>query len=330
MLSSISDSDKRDSTRAMVALLALVLAYMSVLEIAARIEFPRINHVWRDIGADYRRATSLRPSAADRSATILVVGNSYLDVGVDRERLQQEISPAYSVAYLPIQGTTYLDWYFGLRRLFAEGSRPAIVGVCLSTRQLISDRTFGEPFAHTLMLESDILRVKEESHLDNTMMSDYFFANFSSWLGHRGEIRNWILRKSVPAITDLVSYFRDRTPPAPLRDAAVEEALERLRLLKQLSSENGARFFFLIPPTLDVQDASNELQAAAAREGMVVVLPFQHAELPPSGFREDQEHLNSTGAALFTMRLGPALLQSLSVFTAQLQAQEAASSSAAK
>jgi hypothetical protein len=330
MPSSISDSDRRNATRAMVALLASLLAYMSVLEVVTRVGFPRINHVWSGIGADYRRATSLRPGAADRSATILVVGNSYLDVGVNRERLQQEISPAYSAAYLPIQGTTYWDWYFGLRRLFAEGSRPAIVGVCLSTRQLISDATFGEPFAHTLMLESDILRVKQESHLDNTTMSDYFFANFSSWLGHRGEIRNWILRKSGPNIADLVSYFRDRPPAPPLSDAVVGRALQRLRLLNQLSSENGARFFFLIPPTLDVQDASNALQAAAAKEGMVVVLPFQHAELPPSGFREDQEHLNPTGAALFTERLGPALLQSLSVFTPRLEAQKAASAALAK
>jgi hypothetical protein len=330
MPSFISDSDRRSATRAIVALLASLLAYMSALEVVARIDFPRLNHVWRGIRADYRTATSLRPAAADRSATILVVGNSYLDVGVNRDRLQQEISPAYSVAYLPIQGTAYLDWYFGLRRLFAEGARPAIVGVCLSTRQLISDATYGEPFAHTLMLESDILRVKEESHLDNTMMSDYFFANFSSWLGHRGEIRNWILRKTAPNLVDLVSYFRDRAPARPLSDAVVGRALQRVRLLNQLSSENGARFFFLIPPTLDMQDASNALQAAAAREGMVVVLPFQHAELSASGFREDQEHLNPTGAALFTERLGPALLQSLSVFTPQLQAQEAASALATR
>jgi hypothetical protein len=308
---SISDSERRNATRAIVVLLAALLTYMGVLETVTRIAFPRINHVWRGIRADHRTAISLEPTAADQSTTILIVGNSYLDVGVNRESLQREISPAYSVVYLPIQGTTYWDWYFGLRRLFAEGARPAFVGVCLSTPQLISNATYGEPFAHTLMLERDILRVKEESHLDNTMASDYFFANFSSWLGHRGEIRNWLLRKSAPSIVNLVPYFREGNPPLPRSDVFVEEALTRLRLLNQLADANRAKLFFLVPPSLDAEDASNALQAAAAREGIVVVLPFQHAELPPSVFQEDREHLNPRGAALFTERLGPTLLQSL-------------------
>ena len=49
---------------------------------------------------------------------------------------------------------------------------------------------------------------------------------------------------------------------------------------------------------------------AAAKEGILVLLPFQHAELPESAFL-DGAHLNPQGAALFTERLGPALLQSL-------------------
>jgi hypothetical protein len=307
---SISDSERRNATRAMAVLLALLAAYFGVLETVTRIGFPRINHVWRSIQADHLAAVSLRRAPADKSVTTLIVGNSYLELGVNRDNLRQEISPAYSVAYLPIQGTSYLDWYFGLRRLFAAGSRPAIVGVCLSTRDLISDATYGEPFAHSLMLERDILKVREEGGLDNTMTSDYFFANFSSWLGHRGEIHNWLLRKSVPNITDLVSSFRPKNLPLPPSDIVVGKALPRLRLLNQLCAANGTRFFLLIPPSLDVQDASNALQEAASREGMLVVLPYQHAELPESAFL-DGSHLNPRGAALFTERLGPTLLQSL-------------------
>ena len=310
MPSFISDSDRRNATRAIVVLLASLLAYMSVLEVVARIDFPRLNHVWRGIRADYRTATSLRPAAADRSATILIVGKSYLDVGVNRDRLQHEISPAYSVAYLPIQGTAYLDWYFGLRRLFAEGSRPAIVGVCLSTRDLLSDSTYGGSFANALMLKRDIFKVKQEGHLDNTAMTDYFFANSSSWMGHRGEIHNWLLRRTAPAIDDLAPYFKPKNRPLPSTNEILAKALPRLRLLNELCRENGARFFLLIPPTRDVNDASSELQAAAAREGLLVVLPFQHAELPETVF-VDGAHLNPQGAALFTERLGPTLLQSL-------------------
>src|SRR6266852_5204836 len=228
---SISDSERRKATRAIAVLLTLLAACFGVLEIVTRIGFPRINHVWRTIQADHRTAVSLRPALAHESATMLIVGNSYLELGANRDNLQQEISPAYSVAYLPIQGTSYLDWYFGLRRLFAEGSRPAVVGVCLSTRDLISDATSGEPFAHSLMLERDILKVRVEGRLDNTTTSDYFFADFSSWMGHRGEIHNWLLRKSAPEINDLVPYFRPKNQPLPPTGDIVAKALPRLRLI---------------------------------------------------------------------------------------------------
>jgi hypothetical protein len=241
---------------------------------------------------------------------MLIVGNSYLEVGVNRDSLQQEIAPNYSLAYLPMSGTSYLDWYFGLRRLFAEGSHPAIVGVCLSTRDLLSDSTYGGSFANALMLKGDILQIKRESHLDNTTMTDYLFANSSSWMGHRGEIHNWLLRKTAPQIDDLVTYFKPKNRPLPPASDVLAKALPRLRLLNDLCRQNGSRFFLLIPPTRDVNDASNELQAAAAKEGLLVVLPFQHAELPENAFL-DGSHLNPKGAALFTERLGPALLQSL-------------------
>lgn len=310
MPSSISDSDRQIATRAIVVLLVALSGYFCALEAVTRVAFPRINHIWRTIEADHLRAVSLRPDATDKSITMLIVGNSYLEVGVNRDNLQEEIAPNFSVAYLPMSGTSYLDWNFGLRRLFAEGSRPAIVGVCLSTRDLLSDTTYGGSFANSLMLKRDIFQVQQESHLDNTAASEYLLANFSSWMGHRGEIHNWLLRKSAPNINDLVIHFKPKNRALPPTEEILAKALPRLRLLNELCRQNGSRFFLLIPPTRDVNDASNELQAAAAKEGLLVVLPFQHAELPEDVF-VDGAHLNPQGAALFTARLGPTLLQSL-------------------
>lgn len=294
----------------MTILLAAMFLYACALEVTTRLAFPRINHIWRTLRTDHLTAISLHPSAQQNSATMLMVGNSYLEVGVNRQNLQREIAPTYSIAYLPMSGTSYLDWYFGLRKLFAEGSRPSIVGVCLSTRDLLSDNTYGESFAHALMLRSDLLRVKKESHLDNTMASDYFFDSLSSWMGHRDEIHNWLLRKAAPGMSDLSSYLKPKNPPLPPSDVILAKALPRLRQLNELSQQYGARFFLLIPPTMDVRDASKEIQQAAAKEGILVLLPFQHAELPETAFI-DGAHLNPQGAQLFTERLGPTLLQSL-------------------
>jgi hypothetical protein len=308
--SSISASEHRKATRAIAVLLASLLVYVCALEIVTRMAFPRINHIWRTLQSDHLTAVSLRPLKAGKSVTMLMVGNSYLEVGVNRENLQREIAPTFSIAYLPMSGTSYFDWYFGLRKLFAEGSRPAIVGVCLSTRDLISDSTYGESFAHALMLRRDLLRVRKEAHLDNTMTSDYFFDSLSSWMGHRDETHNWLLRKAAPGINHLVAYLKPKNQPLPPSDVIVAKALPRLRQLNELAQNYGARFFLLIPPTMDVRDASKEIQVAAAKEGILVLLPFQHAELPESVFL-DGAHLNPEGAALFTEKLGPTLLQSL-------------------
>ena len=308
MPSSTSDSDRRSASRAITILLTCLLVYTCALEIVTRAGFARVNHVWRLIQADRRQAVALRTVSARESRTMLIVGNSYLEVGVERDNLQLEMSPAYSVSYLPISGTSYLDWYFGLRRLFAEGAHPTIVGVCISTRDLISDATSGEPFAYTLLLPRDTLHVKSESHLDNTSTSEYFFAHFSSWLGHRAEIRNWVLRQLLFNASALAQHLKPGNQPLPPAETIVAKALPRLRALNQLCNDHGARFFLLIPPTRDVRDASEELQAAATREGILVVLPFQHAELPEAAFL-DGSHLNPRGAALFTERLGPTLVE---------------------
>ncbi|HVH72994.1 MAG TPA: hypothetical protein VNB49_18045, partial [Candidatus Dormibacteraeota bacterium] len=243
MPSSTSASEQQKATRALAVLLLAMFAYVGSLEIVTRLAFPRINHVWRILQADHLMAISLHRLAESKSATMLMVGNSYLEVGVNRENLQREIAPAYSIAYLPMSGTSYLDWYFGLRRLFAEGSRPAIVGVCLSTRDLMSDATYGESFAHALMLRSDLLRVKKESHLDHTETSDYFFDSLSSWMGHRDEIHNWLLRKAAPGFSKLVPYLKPQNRPLPPSDVIVAKALPRLRLLNELAQQYGARFF---------------------------------------------------------------------------------------
>ena len=77
---------------------------------------------------DRRAAVLLQPRMPDGSTSILVVGNSLLLHGIDRARLQREMGSRYHVVLYPIEGTTYLDWYFGLRRLFADGARPSRAG----------------------------------------------------------------------------------------------------------------------------------------------------------------------------------------------------------
>lgn len=312
MPSSTSNSDARAATRAIAFLLAGLFLYCATLEVVTRKGFSRVSRTQRRIYADLSAAKSLTPHASNQQPTMLVAGNSLLLDGVDRASLKTDLAPRYQVTVLPIENTQFEDWYFGLRRLFAEGSRPSVVVVCLSTRQMMSRATDGEYFAYNLMQGRDLLAVKKESHLDNTNTSAYFFANRSDWLGSRAQIRNWLLQEIMPNLEQLIGFFPGKTPPMPPKEQVVAGVLPHLLALNQLCNLNGARLVVLVPPTLSHDDASAEIQDAAARESIPVLVPLRSSDVTPGEFH-DGFHLNAQGAARFTHRLASDLLQKLSI-----------------
>ena len=312
MLSSTSSSESRVATRAIVVLLTGVLLYCVGLELVTRLGFSRVSRIQRRVAQDMSAAKSLATSASDGHPTILVVGNSLLLDGVDGASLKKDLASYYQVTLLPVENTQFEDWYFGMRRLFTEGSRPSIVVVCLSTRQLLSRGTDGEYFAYYLMTSRDLLAVKRESQLDNTNSSAYFLANRSAWLGSRAQIRNWLLQEIMPNLEHLIGFFPAKTPPMPPKDQVVAGVLPHLRALNQLCISNGARLVVLVPPTLRRDDASAAIQDTAAPEGIPVLVPLHPSDVTPDEFH-DGFHLNSRGAARFTHRLASDLLQKLSV-----------------
>jgi len=294
----------------MAILLAAIFVYCAGLELATRRGFSRVSRIQRRIYQDLSAARSIAPPVLNDPPAMLVVGNSLLLDGVDRASLKKNLAPKYQLTLLPVENTQFEDWYFGLRRLFAEGSRPSIVVVCLSTRQMMSRATDGEYFAYYLLQGHDLLGVKRESQLDNTMTSAYFFANRSAWLGSRAQIRNWLLQEIMPGLEHLIGYFPAKTPPMPPKEQVVAGVLPHLLALDQLCKSNGARLVVLVPPTLRSDDASADVQNSAAHDGIPVLIPLRPTDVTPDDFH-DGFHLNSSGAARFTHRLASELLQTL-------------------
>ena len=142
--------------RAIFVLLAALVAWFTLLEVAMRVALPRLSETERRMQADAAVAFQLRPLGEHGEPTVLIVGNSLLEQGINRSQLQRAMSPGYFVAYYPIEGTTYLDWLYGLRRLLAQGSRPATVVLCMSGRQLLSNATYGDTFAYRLLQPRDL------------------------------------------------------------------------------------------------------------------------------------------------------------------------------
>src|SRR5256714_14544750 len=181
MRSSISDSRALNPTEAMVLLLALAGCYLGALELAARLLLPHLSQAQHRIAAGFRVARSLPRRWPDGSASVLIVGNSLLVDGIDRVDLQRRM-PGYHVALYPVEGTLYLDWYFGLRRLFSEGSRPALVILAVRVRGGLSDSTDGEAFARSMMNIRDLPGVSRAPKLDRMSPSGDSFANPSGCL----------------------------------------------------------------------------------------------------------------------------------------------------
>ena len=303
MRSSTSASRGLTSEVALGLLLCSLVLYFLLLEISARWLVPRMSAELRRMDRDYQASLALRPTSAGGSPSVLMVGNSLLLSGVVRAELQRGLAPSYAIEEFPIEGTTYLDWFFGLQRLFAEGARPRVVIVCLNFGQITSNATHGAGFAYQLMQGHDLLRAAHAANLDLMTTSNYFFAHYSAWFGVRSHVHAGVLEKLLPGTMQLAPYLAPAENHRPQTSGALlGVAVQRLRALEQLADRHGARFVMLIPPTLSTTDPSPAVAALATQEGITVLIPFRPAELPATVF-SDGFHLDPRGAQLFTSRL---------------------------
>jgi hypothetical protein len=241
----------------------------------------------------------------------LLLGNSLLKEGVDMPALQTRMAGHYSVTRLAVEQTQYWDWYFGLRRLYREGSRPANVVLVLSTLDLFSEVTRGEYFGRFLMDGRDITRVATEIKLDRTAAATLSFAHWSGWLSSRVEIRNFLLMRLMPNFEQLVYVLPSAVPPLPAEPIVQPRLAARLRQINQICLQYGTHLVIVIPTTQDPNDRSRAAISAGHLVGVPVLSPYQPGEMPADDYAADGLHANPRGASLFTVRLAPLLDQTL-------------------
>lgn len=302
MPSSISSSSRATADRWLVVLGVCLVTLFAGLEVSVRLLLPSLSNTERRVLAARAAARTIPATDAQGRRTILVVGNSLLMQGIDPSGLQRALGDLAGVTVFPVEGTTYLDWYFGLRRLQADGARPAITILCMNARQLASDSTQGESFAHEFMLRRDLPLVTREAGLDLTASSAFFFASYSAWLGKRQGLRNGILHMWLPNASELATAFTV-TAPAPGGEASVDvlKAAQRLVTVEAQVRQHGGEFLWLVPPSGNPQDPAPAIVAAARERGVRVAIPFAPGEMPASHF-QDGFHLAPAGMALFTTR----------------------------
>jgi hypothetical protein len=290
-------------------LLSLCTIFCAALEIGQRYVVPRVAALDSRLEREHTGAEELRPMPG-KPAPVLIVGNSLLKKGVVIPLLNQKLGPEYRVSRYVVEDTNYLDWYYGLRRLFRAGARPKAVILVLNARQLISPGVHGDAFASLLMDVRDVLDVQRTVGGDNTATSNLLFANLSRYYGMRSEIHKAFLVHLLPEFPDLAVKLRPAITPLPPDDVIEETTAARMLQISRLCAENGSQFILVVPPSTAARDGSSAVESAGNRAAVQVLVPFRPQELPDNLYA-DGFHLNYRGSLVFTQALSSQLRQTL-------------------
>jgi len=294
--------------RASLAVVVCAAIVLAGLEAICRFGIPRISKIEGRVAAEYRAACALEggPSGPTR---LLVLGNSLLESGVHFPTMQRTLAPAIDARRFVVLSTSYYDWYFGLRRLFAQGARPDTVVLVLNPRQLVNTSVRGEYFAYHLMRGADVVAVARTLRLSNTEASNLAFANHSALFGVGSELRKVLAGRLIPGLPRLTALMTRSDLPPLRRSAVIAECVTRLRALRAEAGQHGARVVVVVPPTPDgIGEAGYPaVQEAGALAGVTVLVPLAPETLSAEHYSADGFHLNAHGAELFTARLAQAL-----------------------
>jgi hypothetical protein len=315
MLSSTSSSEapaspgRASTSRAIVILLASLAALCILVEGGTRLVVHDLSNNLGRIRTEATAAKAIRSSAEPEE--LLIVGNSLLIAGVDVGALNEPLQPRWRGVRFGIEQTTYYDWYYGLRRLTADGAKPSAIVVCLEPRHLVGSTVRTEIFARYLMRKGDTLSVSRALDLSPTDTADLFLANVSAFWALRKEIRKNVLGRLMPELPNLTRMItRGGGSPAPELDELLSKGRIRLEALRATADAAGARLIVVVMPPVDSAHTS-ALAELGAQLGIPTVTPLTDQDLLPDDYEPDLYHLNSQGRERFTQALATALLDIL-------------------
>ncbi len=297
----------------MVVLLSLIGLLALGLELFARAVVERTSNVQRMVNSEFRDAIAIRRQPSPAPKQMLVIGNSLVGHGLNFRLLEAGLGANWQLHRFWIYNTSYDDWYFGLRRLFADGSRPDVVAVQFAAMHWYASEIRGDYSAQYMFQARDVPAISGELNLDRTTASDLVFARFSKFYALRSEIRKVLLAQLIPDLPRMYGLFKP-TATKHVEDREIVDLLTaRIEKLQALVESNGATLVLLVPPIPRPGEEHHQaLKDAAAAAGVQVFIPLSYADLPPTDFADDV-HMTPAGADLYTSKLvgelRPALLK---------------------
>lgn len=284
------------------ALAAICAALILVFEITSVYLLKHQSATYARISRQYDEALKIRPAAVGEPPSVLIVGNSLLLHGVQLNRLQELTSSRIRLSPIFLEATGYYDWLYALHGLFLRGARPQVVVVGVGVNYFMENGVRQDYAPMMFFNARDTLAVASDLKLDRTATSNLLLAHSSTFWDTRSAIRMQVLNHIVPHLEDLFSLVNQR-PGIPEGREFAEMTIPRLQRLRELCHANGATLILLLPPTLDSENAVNEMTAAAQAAGVEVSVPIDPATLSAKFYQPDGMHLNREGAILFTSAL---------------------------
>ena len=309
MPSSISNSRHPAFTHAKV-FFVICLALIVSFEFLSSYLLKHHSETYARVCRQYADALQVRPARPGEPESVLMVGNSLLLEGIDVDRLQKLTSSQLSIHPIFLEATGYYDWLYALRRLFREGSRPDVVVLGVGVRSFLSNGV-RQDYAPLMFFDlKDAANVAHDLKFDNTETSNLLLAHSSVFWDTRSVIRMQILRHTVPHCRQLFLLLKPQPaiPPPPEFAAIANPRLERLQ---QVCASYGAKLIILVPPTPSSEDAVHQMILASRKVGVKTLVPVDPAVLSVHYYQPDEIHLNSEGAAIFTVALATYLPRQL-------------------
>src|SRR5882762_3425658 len=262
------------------------------------------------VSRQYAEAVKMRPAKSGEPTSVLMVGNSLLQEGVDLDRLKNLTSGQMRIYPIFLEATGFYEWFYGLQRLFREGSRPQVVVLGVGVNSFVANSVRQDYVPLMLFDMRDSLGVASDLKMDRTATSNLLLAHSSVFWDTRTDLRTQILRHTVPHYTELVLLLKPQ-PAIPPPEQFQTTANSRLEQLRELCQAHGAKLIILVPPTPSSEDAVRQMTIASQRAGVDTLVPIDPTALSAKYYQSDELHLNSEGAQLFTSALATFLPKTL-------------------
>jgi hypothetical protein len=282
-----------------IHLLAAIAVTCLLVELATAAWSHCINSYGRRVEAEYAEAAGLRSGGEGKQKSVLIVGNSTLQCGVDVHDLRNQIQPDLDAHALALDSSMIEDWYFALRELFRKGAHPDFIVLVLPPGHVANVTPPPDDVSHYLLGTQDILLLRRAEAIGSTALSNILFAQCSTFFGRRNTLRLLVKNRLFPGFQTMAHRYmlRNLTPDyTPVSG--------RFREINNLCAQHGVRLLFVVPPTHQESDTlgTRMVLEAAESAGVPASVPVPNAELSDDKYA-DGYHLNREGQRIFTAAL---------------------------